>query len=240
MTTQYTNPYYGIFYGAKNSNPLIVSLSGEFNQFSPQFFLAQTEIEVINKANDLGLTNLDSNQSIYFNLPNGHSIANIRRAGSSTLTTIIANTFFPDLSEQDGLHINTVIPLSSVPTGTPHAIVRDPIDRFISAYAKKLMGVPSNLNVEDFISWLIKQDKGTLNWHFRPQTIIIGNFENINYYDFNKGLDTLGVAIGLPTPLPTLNETDITDKPVLTQDQINILKDYYTDDVALYQKISNT
>ena len=240
MTTQYTNPYYGIFYGAKNSNPLIVSLSGEFNQFSPQFFLAQTEIEVINKANDLGLTNLDSNQSIYFNLPNGHSIANIRRAGSSTLTTIIANTFFPDLSAQDGLHINTVIPLSSVPTGTPHAIVRDPIDRFISAYAKKLMGVPSNLNVEDFISWLIKQDKGTLNWHFRPQTIIIGNFENINYYDFNKGLDTLGVAIGLPTPLPTLNETDITDKPVLTQDQINILKDYYTDDVALYQKISNT
>ena len=240
MTTQYTNPYYGIFYGAKNSNPLIVSLSGEFNQFSPQFFLAQTEIEVINKANDLGLTNLDSNQSIYFNLPNGLSFANIRRAGSSTLTTIIANTFFPDLSAQDGLHINTVIPLSSVPTGTPHAIVRDPIDRFISAYAKKLMGVPSNLNVEDFISWLIKQDKGTLNWHFRPQTIIIGNFENINYYDFNKGLDTLGVAIGLPTPLPTLNETDITDKPVLTQDQINILKDYYTDDVALYQKISNT
>ena len=240
MTTQYTNPYYGIFYGAKNSNPLICSLSGEFNQFSPQFFLAQTEIEVINKANDLGLTNLDSHQSIYFNLPNGHSIANIRRAGSSTLTTIIAQTFFPDLSVQDGLHINTVIPLSSVPTGIPHAIIRDPIDRFISAYTKKLMGVPSNLNVEDFISWLIKQDKGTLNWHFRPQTIIIGNFKNINYYDFNKGLDTLGVAIGLPTPLPTLNETDITEKPVLTQDQINILKDYYADDVALYQKISNT
>jgi len=240
MTTQYTNPYYGIFYGAKNSNPLIVSLSGEFNQISPQFFLAQTEIEVINKANDLGLTNLDSHQSIYFNLPNGHSIANIRRVGSSTLTTIIANTFFPDLSAQDGLHINTVIPLSSVPTGTPHAIVRDPIDRFISAYAKKLMGVPSNLNIEDFISWLIKQDKGTLNWHFRPQTIIIGNFENINYYDFNKGLDTLGATIGLPVPLPTINETDITNKPTLTQDQINILKDYYADDVALYQKISNT
>lgn len=244
ITPTLSSPYWGIFYGFKNQNPQVAQLSGSFIQFCPEYFVAQTEQEVLDFATANNIEPLDPNQSLYFNLPNGHSVANIRRAGSTAITTLIAQTFFPDLSGIDFgggvLQYGTQIPLSSVPTGIPHAIVRDPIDRFESAYAKKLMGVPSNLNVEDFISWLIKQDKGTLNWHFRPQTIIIGNFENINYYDFNKGLDTLGVAIGLPTPLPTLNETDITDKPVLTQDQINILKDYYTDDVALYQKISNT
>ena len=231
------NPYYGIFYGL-NQSAEVAQLSGEFVQFTPHYFIAQTEQEVLDYASANNIAPLDYNQSIYFNLPNGHSVANIRRAGSSTLTTVIANTFFPDLTAKRELHINTVIPLSSTPTGIPHAIVRDPIDRFVSAYAKKVGGVPNNLSVDDFIDWLFQQDQGTLNWHFRPQTIIIGNFSGTVYYDFNKGLDALGAAIGLPIPLPSLNETDISDKPVLTQDQIDKLKIFYASDVALYATVS--
>lgn len=233
-----TVPYYGLFYGLSDQSPLICSLSGDFVPFSPHSFIAQTEQEVIDYAALNNISPIDYNQSIYFNLPNGHSVANIRRAGSSTLTTVIANTFFSNLSAQKGLHINTVIPLSSAPSGIPHAIVRDPVDRFVSAYAKKVGGVPNTLGVDKFLDWLFKQDKGTLNWHFRPQTILIGNFSGTIYYDFNKGLDSLGSAIGLPVPLPSLNETDINDKPVLTQDQIDKVKSFYADDVILYATIS--
>ena len=174
-------------------------------------------------------------------MPNGHSLANIRRAGSTSLTTIIAQTFFPDLSGIDFggsvLQYSTQLPVSSVPTGIPHAIVRHPIDRFESAYAKKIKGVPSQLSVDDFISWLLEQDQGTLNWHFRPQTTIIGSFSGINLYDFNTQLNKLASDIGLPTPLPTLNET-LSGKPVLTQEQIDKLNNYYAADLTLYASIS--
>ena len=241
ITPNLTSPYWGIFYGYKNQNPQVAQLSGSFIQFSPEYFVAQTEQEVLDFAAANNISPLDANQSLYFNLPNGHSVANIRRAGSTSLTTIIANTFFPDLSGIDFgrgvLQYSTQLPLSSVPSGIPHAIVRNPIDRFESAYAKKLPGVPSNLNVNDFINWLIEQDQGTLNWHFRPQTVIIGSFEGTKLYDFKTQLDQLASDIGLSTPLPTLNET-LSGKPTLTQDQIDKLSNYYAADLTLYALVS--
>jgi len=241
ITPNLTSPYWGIFYGYKNQNPQVAQLSGSFIQFSPEYFVAQTEQEVLDFAAANNITPLDPNQSLYFNLPNGHSVANIRRAGSTSLTTIIANTFFPDLSGIDFgggvLQYSTQLPLSSVPTGIPHAIVRNPIDRFESAYAKKLPGVPSNLNIDEFINWLIKQDQGTLNWHFRPQTIIIGSFEGTRLYDFNTQLDQLASDIGVSVPLPTLNTT-LSGKPTLTQDQIDKLSNYYAADLTLYASVT--
>jgi len=237
ITPTLSSPYWGVFFGYPNQNPQIAQLSGSFVSFCPHYILAQTQEEVLNKANDLGITDLDPNQSLYYNLPNGNSVAVMRRNGSSTITTLIAQTFFPNLSAQDGLHINTVISLSSVPTGVPHAIVRDPIERFKSAYAKKVGGVPNNLEVNDFINWLIDQDQGTLNWHFRPQTIIIGSFNGIKYYDFKTQLNQFASDIGLPVPLPTFNET-LSGKPTLTDEQINTLNNYYAADLTLYATVT--
>jgi len=241
ITPNLNKPYWGIFYGYKNQNPQVAQLSGSFIQFSPQYFIAQTQNEVLNKANDIGIANLDSNQSIYFNLPNGISVANIRRAGSTVITTLIAKTFFPDLSGIDFgggiLQFSTQIPVSSTPTGIPHAIVRHPIDRFESAYAKKVGGVPKDLEVDKFIDWLIDQDPGTLNWHFRPQTTIIGSFSGTKLYDFDTQLEQFATDIGLPTPLPVLNET-LSGKPVLTQEQLDKLNNYYAADLTLYALVT--
>lgn len=242
ITPDLTNPYWGIFYGYPDSrDPQIAQLSGSFVQFSPQYFVAQTKEEVLNEANELGISNLDSNQSVYFNLPNGISVANIRRAGSTVISTLIAKTFFPDLSGIDFgggvLQYNTQLPVSSIPTGIPHAAIRHPIDRFESAYAKKLKGVPSDLEVGEFIDWLIDQDPGTLNWHFRPQTTIIGSFSGIKLYDFNTQLEQFATDIGLPTPLPTINET-LSGKPILTQDQLDRLNNYYATDLTLYASVT--
>lgn len=241
ITPDLTYPYWGIFYGYPGKSPQIFQLSGSFVQFSPQYSVAQTQEEVLNKANELGLSNLDSNQSIYFNLPNGKSVANIRRAGSTVITTLIAKTFFPDLSGIDFgsgvLQFGTQIPVSSIPTGVPHAIIRHPIERFQSAYAKKLPGVPNDLDVNNFINWLIEQDQGTLNWHFRPQSTIIGSFSGIKFYDFNTQLEQFAADIGLPTPLPTLNET-LSGKPILTDGQVQKLNAYYAADLTLYASIT--
>ena len=38
--------------------------------------------------------------------------------------------------------------------------------------------------------------------------------------------------------LPSVNVTDISKKPILTDSQINTLKVFYSDDVELYQKVS--
>jgi len=231
-------PLYGVFWGA-GAKPQIYKVNGDFVKFTPFNFFAKTEQDVLDYATSIGLQGFDTNQSIYFILPNGNSLANIRRAGSSTLSTSIANTFFPDKTTTNpNHHINTVIPIESVPSGQAHAVIRNPIDRFISAYAKKVGGVPNDLSVDDFITWLEKQDKGLLNWHFRPQTIIVGNFENVKYYDFAKGLDDVAANIGLPTPVDMINETDPADKPSLTQDQIDRLNIYYSEDLALYASLS--
>ena len=136
------------------------------------------------------------------------------------------------------MQYSTQLPISSVPTGIPHAVVRHPIERFKSAFAKKLKGVPQLTAVGDFIDWLVEQDRGTLNWHYRPQSIIIGNFPNIKYYDFATQLDQLASDIGLQSPLPVINNTNSLLKPELTPEQITALENYYYDDMTLYASVS--
>jgi hypothetical protein len=236
-----TSPYYGLFFGYPDSTAQIYELSGRFIPFSPQRFLAQTKEEVVNKANELNIST-EPYQSIYFILPNGHSVANIRRAGSTSLTTLIAQTFFPSISPIDFgagiMQYSTQLPISSVPVGITHAVVRHPVERFKSAFTKKLKGVPQISAVGEFIDWLITQDRGTLNWHYRPQSIIIGDFPNITYYDFNTQLNELATNIGLPTPLPVINNTNPEIKPELTDEQVNKLESYYYDDMTLYSSVS--
>jgi hypothetical protein len=176
-------------------------------------------------------------KSIYFNLPNNKSLANIRKNGTKAMAEVIASTFYPELSSTPERHVNTMLPISEIPLGTPHAIIRNPIDRFTSAYAMKLEGklpgVPF-FEINEFISWLIDKDKETLNWHFRPQTIIIGNFNNIKYFNFDKGFNDVAISLGLPVPIPVVNKTSLENKINLTTSQIRLLSDFYKDDLELY------
>jgi hypothetical protein len=73
-----------------------------------------------------------------------------------------------------------------------------------------------------------------------PQVNLVGipEPEGINYFDFAKDLNPMAVALGLPTPLPTNNVTDANKKPTLTPEQILILKNFYSDDVELYARVS--
>jgi len=179
------------------------------------------------------------NQVRYINLPNGDSFCVLYRCASSLFTGLIAQTFFGKAG--DGQSVSNIfgLPMTSTPIGTPYAIIRDPVDRFVSAYALGTGGVPAWYPVGDFIDWLIQQDQTKLNPHFVSQTRLLGDTipENIVFQDFAKDLTPLAVTLGLPTPLKVKNASKPEKKPTLTPEQIAKLQDFYSDDVALYAKV---
>jgi len=188
------------------------------------------------------ITQNNLNPSRWANLPNNTSYCVNYRASSSTFTGLIVSTYFNRPAQTFSAANLRGIPTTATPTGTPYVIVRDPIDRFISAYALRTSGVPAWLPVDQFIDWLVQQDKTKLNAHFIPQVNLIGipAPSGIQYFDFAKDLTPLAIALGLPTPLPVVNVTDISKKPVLTADQISTLQTFYSDDTELYNSILKT
>jgi hypothetical protein len=187
------------------------------------------------------ITQNNTTPSRYINLPNNTSYCITFRSASSTFTGLIATTYFGKNTGNNQSVVNLVgIPITSTPVGTPYVIIRDPVDRFVSSYALQTGGVPCWLPVDQFIAWLVQQDKIKLNPHFMPQVNLIGipAPSNIVYFDFAKDLTPMAVALGLPTPLPSVNATDTSKKPTLTADQIATLQNFYADDVALYAKVS--
>jgi hypothetical protein len=247
-TTNLQSPYYGLFYRLVEpiDPPMIYQLSGKFVPFSGGIFLAQTEQECIDQAAVLNfpLSSFDNNQSSYFNLPNGISIANICKNASTSIVYSIVNTFYTHISGVDRLSRKTqlqeYVKSSTTPQATAIAIIREPVDRFLSAYANltSYRGVPQLSASSDFINWLLQQDQGTLNIHFRPQTIIVGNFPNIKYYDFATQLNQLAQDVGLPTPFVKKHKTEVS-KTKLTEDEINKLQSYYSADLTLYSSITS-
>ena len=187
------------------------------------------------------ITQDNVNPSRWLNLPNGTSYCVTYRIASSTFTQLIAKGYFNKTNLGQSVQNIQGIKTTPTPIGIPYAIVRDPVDRFISSYALSTGGVPSWYPVGDFIDWLIQQDKEKLNPHFMPQVNLIGipEPEGINYFDFAKDLNPMAKALGLPTPIPLINATDLRKKPILTPDQITTLQNFYSDDVELYAKVQS-
>jgi len=175
-------------------------------------------------------------QPSYFILPNGNSLADIKRTGAGTLTSAILDTFYAAQSGTPEFN-KTLIPLSSEPVGQACAIVRDPIDRFISSYAFITINTLLQLSVDNVIDQIERQDN--VNPFFIPQTTTIGSFSGVKYYDFAKGLDPVSVDLGLPVPAATYFEPSLSAKPTLTQVQIDRLNVIYAADLSLYASISS-
>ena len=181
------------------------------------------------------------NQVRYINLPNGDSFCVLYRCASSLFTGLIAQTYFGKAG--DGQAVSNIfgLPMTPTPTGTPYAIIRDPVSRFVSAYTLSTGGVPAWYPVGDFIDWLIQQDQTKLNPHFVSQTRLLGDAipKNIVFQDFAKDLTPLAITLGLPTPLKIKNASKPEKKPTLTPEQITTLQNFYSDDVELYAKVKS-
>lgn len=128
-------------------------------------------------------------------------------------------------------------------------IIRDPIDRFISAFANRVLffkkislksGKPFDL--ETFISKFdyIQENSLDISVHFRPQYYYYGDLDKFHHvYKMNE-LDKLKKRLEeiFNTKLPSLHlqKSHNVIKPVLNENQIDWVKNKYSIDYDNYQK----
>lgn len=124
-------------------------------------------------------------------------------------------------------------------------VVRNPVDRFLSGYVnrvlfhKNLCGyeMPIGEFIENFD--VIKKINANIETHFRPQVKFYGKNPNIFHkiYKMNEfGLikKELEIANNIVLPNIHLQQNGEIKKPILTENQINWIKDKYSEDYEVY------
>ena len=115
--------------------------------------------------------------------------------------------------------------------------VRNPVERFASTVAYLKLEVDRTLemleNDETTIFYKLSR-KIRKDTHFLPQSIYAS--PNTKLYKFPDHLEQMCKDIEIDYPLPKINEGKY-QKPILTEEQIKRVKEYYKDDVALFDSI---
>jgi hypothetical protein len=146
----------------------------------------------------------------------------IPRSGSHSLATAAMRTFWPDIEITDESHPATFFGSEEWWDGTNQniaIIVRNPIERFRSMCAHK-----PEKTIEEH---LIQPIYGPL-----PK----GDFQ---YFLFETEFDKCAEWLGLPTPLPHIDASAESNKPILTIKQEAIIEKIYADDILLWESLKN-
>jgi hypothetical protein len=104
-------------------------------------------------------------------------------------------------------------------------LVRDPVERFRSACARQQKTVEEGLE-------LIEADVHF--WTLESMGLLA---EGITYFRFPDQIDECAQWLGLPTPVPQLNEEAEESKPVLTPEQEEAIRATYAADIALWESL---
>lgn len=104
-------------------------------------------------------------------------------------------------------------------------LVRDPIERFRSACARQKVSVEEGLSLSesDVHFWSLEY-MGLLSF-------------GVKYFRFPDQIDLCAEWLGLPTPIPKMNEEPESDKPVLTETQRELIKKQYNQDILLWESL---
>ncbi len=103
-------------------------------------------------------------------------------------------------------------------------MVRNPIERFKSSCTRRNKNVQQGLLEDDDPHFWTMESMGLLN-------------ENIKYFLFPQQIDDCAIWLGLPIPVPKLNGEDNSKKPVLNQNEIELVVQKYYKDNELYLKL---
>ena len=120
-------------------------------------------------------------------------------------------------------------------------IVREPVDRFCSAAG--FMNLTNRFGIESVLNDLIHETgelegiRGTIaaNIHFKRQSRFSGDITYFRMDQLQECADFLGIKV----PLGTVNKTKH-EKPVLTPEQEDLIRDFYSEDVALWESIQES
>lgn len=138
------------------------------------------------------------------------------------------------------------------------AVVRDPVDRFISAYHSRvvhfkelseakidlgkaaLLGVSPDPDLNDFIDnlELYRILSGSIKHHTDPQTFFLGHsleyFDRVYRFEELQTLETdLRERTQLPLLLPHMLKTTATENPSISAKRIRRIVEFYSGDYAL-------
>ena len=104
-------------------------------------------------------------------------------------------------------------------------LVRDPVERFRSACARRKTTVEEGLQ-------LLQSDV-----HFWPLADMGLLEDDVTHFRFPDQLDVCAEWLGLPTPVPQLNAENEADKPTLTAEQEQAVRTAYAADIALWESL---
>ena len=175
------------------------------------------------------------------------------KVGTSSFARAIIKRYYPDIEKTiteaaypegknaDNQQFQLWIPYRSNPDRPVICLIRDPVERFRSAMAQ--VGLA---DVDAAIQELQNETgeygkKGRIklvdNVHFIPQSRIYGN--PISYYRFPEDIEEVATILDLALPLPSINEAS-NDKPILTLQQEAAVKDFYSEDLILWNSLQES
>lgn len=177
------------------------------------------------------------------------------KCATSTFCWAIIRQYYPEVLDvltnhtqwANGGTVNQQLHHRHVPTrATPYKhqvaqIVREPVDRFRSAAG--FMNLTNRFGIEAVINDLINETGelegirgGTIaaNIHFKKQARFSGD---ITYFKMDQ-LQECADFLGIKVPLETVN-VGRHKKPDLTSEQEDIIRDFYADDVKLWESIQD-
>lgn len=136
--------------------------------------------------------------------------------------TTAVNTTLPESERFPDEIWLSLAPHTESPTKPTFLLVRDPIERFLSAVAMLQISLAS----------AIEQLKHP-DIHMAPQSEYVT--KNAHTYKFPGSLPLFCAATQLPYPLPCLNRA-IHPKPLLNASQRDTLSSFFSKDIQLYKR----
>lgn len=164
-------------------------------------------------------------------LYNGKALALVTRSGSHALMNLMLPKdhvkTHPESLKDQRWHPIMNLQAQGLINGLPECevccMVRNPVDRFRSACARRNKTVEEGLLEDEVHFWSI-ESMGLIN-------------DSIKYFLFPEQIDECAAWLGLPTPVPRLNEEKDDKKPVLSESQLELVVKQYYNDNELYQKL---
>lgn len=168
--------------------------------------------------------------------PNGRRFALVARSGSYSIV-------WQALPEGNRIPDNTHAPrgrwhpinaagiiASPLATDEPAnglcCMVRDPVERFRSACARQGVSVAEGLD---------RQYSDVHFWSLSSMGLLE---QGMTYFRFPDQLDDCAEWLGLEIPVPQTNDEQESSKPTLTQEQENIVRQIYADDILLWESLN--
>lgn len=157
-----------------------------------------------------------------------HCIAYINKGFSTSLCKDVAEAFYPvEGVIEDVHHYKGIVTITENPDKPTVALMREPIDRLLSALAM------NNTDVEETIESL-KSGEG---WQASHPIFARQSLEGIDkVFKFLDGCKEFCKETGLPYPLSKLNESK-NPKPELSAGELQFFEEYYRDDIKFYKTL---